>query len=98
MDYGSLALLTDLYQLTMAYAYWKQGLADDQAVFHAGFRKEPFNGGYAVACGLAPLIGLLKEFRFVESDLTYLATINGSDGKPMFEEAFLKYLGALELT
>ena len=26
----SLALLTDLYQLTMAYAYWKSGTADKE--------------------------------------------------------------------
>lgn len=33
----SLALLTDLYQLTMAYGYWKLGLADRQSVFHLFF-------------------------------------------------------------
>ena len=49
----SLALLTDLYQLTMAYGYWKLGRADREAVFHLSFRKNPFGGGYAVACGLA---------------------------------------------
>ncbi len=33
--YGeSLGLLTDLYQLTMAYGYWKLGMADREAVFH----------------------------------------------------------------
>ena len=26
---GSLALLTDLYQLTMACGYWKAGVAED---------------------------------------------------------------------
>ena len=98
MDYGSLALLTDLYQLTMAYGYWKSGLGDDEAVFHAGFRKEPFNGGYAVACGLGPLLDLLKAFRFEQSDLDYLAGLRGSDDKPLFEDAFLRYLEELRLT
>ena len=33
--YGqSLSLLTDLYQLTMAYGYWKQGKFDQESVFH----------------------------------------------------------------
>jgi len=41
----SLALLTDLYQLTMAYGYWKTGRADREAVFHLFFRKNPFQGG-----------------------------------------------------
>ena len=46
-------LLTDLYQLTMAYGYWKLGLHDREAVFHLIFRKYPFRGNYAIACGLA---------------------------------------------
>ena len=38
--YGqSLSLLTDLYQLTMAYGYWREGLADRGAVFHHYFRR-----------------------------------------------------------
>ena len=46
---GARALLTDLYQLTMAYGYWKTGMADQEAVFHLLFRKQPFNGGFTVA-------------------------------------------------
>ena len=48
----SLALLTDLYQLTMAYGYHKAGRADHEAIFHLYFRRNPFKGGYAVAAGL----------------------------------------------
>ena len=48
----SMGLLTDLYQLTMAYGYWKHGLAEREAVFHLFFRRNPFKGGYGVACGL----------------------------------------------
>ena len=42
--YGqSLALLTDLYELTMAYGYWKSGMAERESVFHLYFRtNEPF--------------------------------------------------------
>ena len=40
--YGqSLALLTDLYQLTMAYGYWKLGRTDEEAVFNLFFRRHP---------------------------------------------------------
>ena len=40
-----LALLTDLYQLTMACGYWKSGQADREAVFHLTFRRPPFPVG-----------------------------------------------------
>lgn len=88
----SLALLTDFYQLTMAYGYWKTGTDRHEAVFHLYFRKNPFKGGYTVAAGLAFAIDLLEHFRFDESDLTYLAGLAGNDGKPVFEPAFLDYL------
>lgn len=92
----SLALLTDLYQVTMAYGYWKNGLQDKEAVFHLFFRKRPFGGGYTIAAGLELVIDYLKHFRFDESDLNYLSTLKGTDGKPLFEEAFFDYLAKME--
>jgi len=92
------ALLTDLYQLTMAYAYWRTGRAEREAVFSLTFRKLPFAGGYAVACGLEPAIDWLQDFRFEPAALAYLETLTGNDGKPLFARAFLDYLGRLRLT
>lgn len=94
----SLTLLTDLYQITMAYAYWKSGKADTEAVFHLFYRKEPFNGGYAIACGLETIIDFLKDYRFTDSDLDYLRSLNGHDGQPLFENDFYEYLKNLEFT
>ncbi len=94
---GATALLTDLYQLTMAYGYWKSGKADQEAVFHLFFRKQPFQGGFTLACGLSDCIRYLRGFKFEEPDLDYLGRIKGSDGKRLFERAFLKYLGGLKL-
>ena len=45
ITHSSLALLTDLYLLTMAYGYWKLGRSEQEAVFHLFFRKPPFAGG-----------------------------------------------------
>src|SRR5258706_11277161 len=90
---GARALMTDLYELTMAYGYWKTGKADQEAVFHLFFRKQPFAGGFTLCAGLADCIQYLLEFRFEKSDLEYLARLNGNDGKRLFERAFLKYLG-----
>lgn len=94
---GATAILTDLYQLTMAYGYWKSGKADQEAVFHLLFRKQPFNGGFTLACGLADAIQYLRRFRFTKSDLEYLKGLKGNNGKRLFEPAFLDYLGGLKL-
>lgn len=94
----SLTLLTDLYQLTMAYGYWKSGTAEHEAVFHQFFRTAPFSGGYAVAAGLDTVIDYLENFHFTPDDSDYLATLQGNDGKPLFDKAFLAYLEGLRLT
>lgn len=85
----SLALLTDLYELTMAYGYWKAGLHQRDAVFHLLFRENPFRGGLTVACGLQTAVEYLEGFRFDEADLTYLSGLCGVDGRRLFEPAFL---------
>ncbi|WP_448518648.1 nicotinate phosphoribosyltransferase [Rhodoflexus sp.] len=95
---SSLALLTDLYQITMAYGYWKAQMTEREAVFNLFFRKNPFQGGYTIAGGLAYVIDFLENFRFDTSDISYLQTLTGADGKPLFEQAFLDYLSNIEFT
>jgi len=94
---NSLALHTDLYQLTMAYGYWKARMVDKEATFHLSFRENPFHSGFTVACGLHTAVELLNRFRFQKGDLDYLATLQGNDGDALFEEGFLSYLGDMEL-
>jgi len=95
---ASFGLLTDLYQLTMAYGYWELGRAEQQVVFHLFFRKAPFQGGYAVAAGMPQVADYLSGFGFDEDDLAYLKTLHGNDGRPIFEQGFLDYLGALDFS
>ncbi len=90
-------MLTDLYELTMAYGYWKTGMAETEAVFHLSFRENPFEGGFAIACGLGSVIQHLDQFGFEQHDLDYLSTLTGNDGEPLFSKEFLEYLGRLEL-
>ena len=85
-------MLTDLYELTMAYGYWKSGMADTGAVFHLSFRENPFEGGFAVACGLGSALESLQDFGFRDHDVGYLATLEGNDGEPLFAKEFLDYL------
>jgi nicotinate phosphoribosyltransferase len=89
------ALLTDLYQLTMAYGYWKSGRAECEAVFHLFFRKAPFQSGFTIAAGLAMAVDFLKAFHFTGEDLQFLSTLAGNDGQPLFEPGFLEYLRTL---
>lgn len=91
-DGMSRALLTDLYELTMAYGYWKTGIVEDEAVFHLTFRHNPFKGGFTLACGLATAISHMESFRFSGDDVAFLATLWGNDGRPLFEAGFLDYL------
>jgi nicotinate phosphoribosyltransferase len=85
---GHTGLYTDLYELTMAQAYFQEGMAEKPAVFDYSFRTNPFGGGYAVFAGLHDLLDFLEEFRFGPEDLDYLKSRN-------FGREFLNYLGRL---
>lgn len=91
------ALLTDLYQLTMGQGYFAAGKAEDESVFHLFFRRLPFKGGYAVACGLADVVAYLEGLAFEADDLAYLAGLRGNDGQPLFRPDYLAYLARTPL-
>ena len=93
---GSLALLTDLYELTMACGYWQSAMSRHEAVFHVSFRTAPFQSGYAVAAGLGDVVEVLDRFRFEPDDLAYLSTLRDPTGQRLFETAFLDYLRRME--
>src|SRR5262245_28964447 len=86
----SVALLTDLYELTMAYGYWRSGKAEDEAVFHLFFRENPFGGGYTIAAGLEAAVDYLDNLRFGDLDLEYLR------GLGLFDDEFIDRLRRLE--
>lgn len=92
------ALLTDLYQLTMACGYWRQGTAETDAAFHLHFRRHPFHGGFTIAAGLGPVVAFLEQFRFTDDDVAFLATLTGNDGRALFDRGFLAYLRELRFT
>ena len=70
-------------------------MLEHRAVFHLSFRCQPFEGGYAIACGLSDAIDYLQNFSFQPDDLAYLAQLRGQDGKEIFESKFLDYLQTL---
>jgi nicotinate phosphoribosyltransferase len=91
----SVALLTDLYQLTMAAAAWKSGAEEREAVFNLIFRRAPFGSGFTIAAGLGPALELVRQFRFSADDLRALGELRTESGEPMFERGFLDHLGDL---
>ena len=95
---SNLVLLTDFYQLTMAYAYWKAGKAEQEAVFNLFFRKHPFQGGFTLAAGLDYVVDFCSNFKFEKADLDYLEVMKNKDGSPVFEADFLDYLQKLKFT
>ncbi|KAJ8437032.1 hypothetical protein Cgig2_010377 [Carnegiea gigantea] len=81
-------LLTDLYQYTMAYAYWKAGKHHERAVFDLFFRRSPFGGEYTVFAGLEECIRFIANFKFTEEEINFIR-----DALPgTCEEGFLDYL------
>jgi nicotinate phosphoribosyltransferase len=85
------ALLTDLYQLTMAACYFDQGMAEE-ATFSLFIRKYPSDRGYFVAAGLAEALHYLETLRFTGEDLAYLESTG------LFKTSFLDYLGQVRFT
>ena len=92
----SLSLLTDLYQLTMTYGYWKKGIHNNYASFNLFFRKNPFGSGYAVACGLENIINVLESFKFTKSDLDYIQTLKTDKGTNLFSKEFISFLSNIK--
>ena len=92
------ALLTDLYQLTMAYAHWHNGGHEREAVFHLFFRDAPFDNGFAIACGVETVLDYVERMRFEAADIDYLATLEDTAGNPLFARGFLDYLADLRFS
>eukprot|EP00095_Tigriopus_kingsejongensis_P007878 maker-scaffold127_size327531-snap-gene-2.24 protein:Tk07878 transcript:maker-scaffold127_size327531-snap-gene-2.24-mRNA-1 annotation:"nicotinate phosphoribosyltransferase-like isoform x3" len=90
-------LLTDLYQITMAYAYWKARRVDDQAVFDLFFRKNPFHGEFTIFAGLSECLKFIEKFKYTESDIAYLKTTLPSNVEPAFFE-YLENLTCSDIT
>jgi len=92
VDDANAPLLVDLYELTMAQAYWREGMADEEAVFSLYFRQLPERRNYVLACGLADALRFLERLAFAGEHLDYLESLGH------FSRAFLDWLAALRFT
>ncbi len=92
------AVMTDLYQLTMAQAYLSSDIASKQACFYVSFRENPFKGGYAIACGLEQIVQFITSYGFGEDDCNYIASIKDASGADLFSDDFIHTISSLKLT
>lgn len=87
MFYGrDMALLTDLYQLTMANGYFQTGNHDRKAVFDLFYRSNPDEASFSVFSGLEDVLEYLQGLRYEKDDIDYLRSLG------LFQESFLEYL------
>jgi nicotinate phosphoribosyltransferase len=88
---ANLTLLTDLYQLTMAQAYFREQRMG-AATFSLFIRSFPLNRGYFVSAGLQDVLNYLENFSFDAGAIDYLTS------QKLFSEDFLHYLADLRFT
>lgn len=91
MNRPSGALLTDLYQLTMAHAYFELAM-NETAVFELFVRRLPPQRRFLLAAGLERALEHLERLRFASADLEYLESLGA------FPRRFLDHLASLRFT
>jgi nicotinate phosphoribosyltransferase len=87
---AEVSLLCDLYELTMAASYHREGL-DGQAVFELFARRLPPHRDWLLVAGIGPALRLVQGMRFGPDELAYLRELD-------FDDAFLGYLEGFRFT
>jgi nicotinate phosphoribosyltransferase len=88
----NLTMMTDLYQLTMMYGYYRKGMADRVAVFDLFFRQAVGSSSYAVMAGLEQAVEYLRDLHFEQEDIEYLRSLK------LFDEGFFERLQNLRFS
>ena len=84
-------MLTDLYQISMTYAYWKGERHNETSIFDLFFRKNPFYGEFTIFAGLDEVIRFISNYKFTEENINQLATLY-----PHWEIEFFDYMRNLD--
>ena len=88
----NLTMMTDLYQLTMMYGYYKHGMSQNEAVFDLFFRTTRPHSEYSVMAGTQSVIEYINDLHFSQEDIAYLRSL------ALFDEDFLHMLEELRFT
>jgi nicotinate phosphoribosyltransferase len=89
------ALLTDLYELTMAAGFHDAGRVKQVATFELSIRRLPKHRNYVIAAGLTQAVDYLLNLSFADEEIDYLR------GLPQFANvspAFFDYLHTFRFT
>jgi len=89
------ALLTDLYELTMAAGYFEAGKAGERATFELGIRRLPANRNFVLAAGLPQVADYLLNLAFTAEETAYLRSLAQFRNAP---PAFFDYLRQFRFT
>jgi nicotinate phosphoribosyltransferase len=84
-------LLTDLYEITMAYAYFKAGKHKDIGTFDLFFRKNPFGGEFTIYAGLSEVLNFIQKYKFSDDDIDYICS-----QIPECNQAFKNWLSTID--
>ena len=87
----NLALLTDLYELTMMAGYYKEDRGEIPVTFDYFFRSLPSHSGFAIFAGLDSFLQYLKNLHFTQDDIDYLESLK------IFDNDFLSFLKNFKL-
>ena len=88
----NLTMLFDFYEMTMSNGYFEAGMADQTVYFDVFYRRNPDNGGYAIAAGLEQIIEYIEDLHFDDDDIEYLRS------QKLFGEDFITYLKNFKFT
>lgn len=88
----NLTMLTDLYELTMMYGYYKHDMKDKTVVFDLFFRKSAGQSVYGIVAGLEQIIEYIENLHFSIEDIDYLRSLN------LFDEGFFAVLKDIKFT
>lgn len=87
----NLTLLTDFYELTMMYGYYKHGKSDQIATFDVFFR--PYDeSNFCIAAGLQQAVEYIQNLHFGKEEIDYLRSTKA------FDEDFLNWLKDFRFT
>jgi nicotinate phosphoribosyltransferase len=89
-------LKTDLYQLTMAAAYFERGFRDVRVTCEAFLRRLPPRRGFLVMAGVPRLLDYLANLSFSANDIAFLRGLPGLG--PAITPAFAEYLSGFRFT